>query len=93
MKNKAQNAIILSGVLGLVVVATMLYVGNIILSKINTSLADTLPSSSTTAKATMNNISSNVNSSMQLSAVSPIILGATLILGIILAFAAVVGRS
>lgn len=89
MKNKAQNLALVGGVIGIIVVAVLLYVGNITYSKIASSMAGTTTGS---ALATEGNITANTNSAFQLSATTPLILGAALILTVILGFAAVVGR-
>lgn len=87
-KNQAQNVALVSGVIGLIVMATLLYVGNIITFKVSNSM----PSTTTSATATQDNITSNLNSAWSLSSVAPLVAGAALILTVILGFAAVVGR-
>ena len=87
--NKGQNMALVGGVIGIIVVSVLLYIGNITYTKISTSMTGTTSGS---ALATENNITANTNSAFQLSAVTPLVLGAALILTVILGFAAVVGR-
>jgi hypothetical protein len=89
MKNKAQNLALVGGVIGLIVVAVLLLVGNITYSKIQTSMSGTVTGD---ALATEGNITSNTNSALSLAAVAPLVIGASLILVVILGFASVVGR-
>lgn len=89
MQNKAQNMALVGGVIGIIVVSVLLYIGNITYDKIRSSMAGTTTGS---AAATEANITANTNSAFQLSATSPLILGAALILTVILGFATVVGR-
>ena len=87
MKTKAQNLALVGGVIGIIVVSVLLLVGNIVYDKIQSSMTGTL---STSATAIQGNITTNTGNAFQLSAVTPLILGAALILTVILGFAAVV---
>jgi hypothetical protein len=87
MTPKAQNLALVGGVIGIIVVSVLLLVGNIVYDKIQSSMTGTL---STSATAIQGNITTNTGNAFQLSAVTPLILGAALILTVILGFAAVV---
>lgn len=87
MRNKGQAQLV-AGVMGLVIIATLLLVSNIIYENIQDSLTGTL--SSNTAVAA--NITDNTRSAFSLSAIVPVIMGATLILGVILGFSAAVSK-
>jgi hypothetical protein len=78
----------------LIVVATLLLIGNIIVSKIATSLDPGYGDAelNETIRPIYDNITGSASDAFQLSATTPIILGAALILTVILGFAAVVVR-
>jgi hypothetical protein len=87
-RNNAQNVALVSAVLGLIVVATLLLVGN----RIYFAIDDSITASTTSGVATQSNITSNTNSAMSLAAVAPLVVGASLILMVILGFATIVSR-
>lgn len=87
--NKGQNTAMVGSVLALVIIATLLLVGNIVYEKIQDSMASSVPAS---GQAVNGNITSNTRDAFSLAAITPLILGATLILGVILGFSAAVSR-
>jgi len=89
MMNKGQNLALVGGVIGIVVVAVLLLIGNIVYSQIAASMGGTLTGA---AAAVQGNITSNTQNAFQLAASTPLVLGAALILTVILGFAAVVSR-
>lgn len=78
VKNKGNvNPIIL------VSFAVTLLIGILITTQIGTAATNIVPTSSTTARAALNNVTNNTAGAWQITSISPYILGAVIILGIV----------
>jgi hypothetical protein len=75
-------------VLGIIVIASLLLVSN----RVYDGIQSAMPASSTMATAINANITMNVQNAWTLSSITPLVMGASLILAVILGFAAVVSH-
>ena len=75
-------------VLGIIVIASLLLVSN----RVYDGIQSAMPATSTYAVAIQGNITTNTQNAWSLSSITPLVMGASLILAVILGFAAVVGR-